>query len=293
MSVESHSDFRKPSRDIATDVNTQEVFAIRLRIQIQQKKAVRCLKTFSRKETLRGHEKEAHSSSQLKKNHQCSKCGKRFLRKFNLTRHNKICGKKILSLKRTLTVKNKKALIRCLETEGLQNAINEAAKKFKIDRKRVMTIYGNKNEILSSKTRKSRGEGRGRKLDDWWQTLSPHVLSKFRKYREEYNLQVTSKHLLICAQEACIENGIDLQKMAEERGITKDLPKALMSRVYRFIKKNRITKRKINRANHVDEKEIGKRCASYIKNHRRLRDSLNISKLPWSALMRSEFSSPI
>ena len=140
-----------------------------------------------------------------------------------------------------------------------------------------MTIYRNKNEILSTKTRKSRGEGGGRKLDDWWQTISPHVLSKFRKYREEYNLQVTSKHLLIWAQEACIENGIDLQKMAEERDI-KDLPKALMSRVYRFIKENRITKRKINRANPVDEKEIGKRCASYIRNHRRLRDSLNISK---------------
>ena len=88
---------------------------------------------------------------------------------------------------------------------------------------------------------------------------------------------ITPGHLLIWTQEACTEKGIDLTRISEENGITK-LDKALTCRIYRFIKRNRISRSKINRANHVDKKEIGHRSARCIRNHRRLREGLNIEK---------------
>ena len=174
-----------------------------------------------------------------------------------------------------MSVKNKKALIRILESENfMEESINRAASKFKISSRQVKNVYKDRALLAVTKSGKRRQEGGGRKLDDWWEQISPHVEEIFIKYRQEYNLQVTTKHL-IWAQEACILKGIDLKRIAQKKGI-KNLKAALMSRIYRFTKRSRITKRKINRANHVNEEEIGHRCARYMRNNRRLRDSLNI-----------------
>ena len=129
--------------------------------------------------------------------------------------------------------------------------------------------------LNETKSQKRRREGGGRKMDVCWDKISAHIEEAFQKYRQVYNLQVTTKHFLIWAQETCIANEIDLKKLGEETGI-RDIKKALMTRIYRFMKKKKITKRKINRANHIDEKEIGLRCAKYIRHHWRLRDGLHI-----------------
>ena len=101
---------------------------------------------------------------------------------------------------------------RFLDLQFSKSSIKEASEKFKIDRFRVLQIYKHRNELKETRSQKRRTKGGGRKLDDWWKSITQHIKNSFKKYREEYNLQVTPRHLLIWAQEACIEKGIDLKE---------------------------------------------------------------------------------
>ena len=183
---------------------------------------------FSRKGALRRHESEVHTD--VNEQHNCTNCRKAFLREGNLKRHSQFCNasKKTSSGRRSLSVKNKKALIRILESENFtEESIDRAASKFKISSRQVQKVYKDRALLAVTKSGKRRREGGGRKLDDWWEQISPHVEETFRKYRQEYNLQVTTKHRHIWAQEACILKEIYLKRIAQEKGV-KNLKAALM-----------------------------------------------------------------
>ena len=127
-----------------------------------------CSKKFPRQYALRRHESEVHTEGN--KQHKCTNCGKEFLREGNLKRHSQFCNssKKTSSGRRSLSVKNKKALICILESENfMEESINRATSKFKISNRQVKNVYKDRVLLAVMKSGKHRQAVGGRKLDDW------------------------------------------------------------------------------------------------------------------------------
>lgn len=96
-----------------------------------------------------------------------------------------------------------------------------------------------------AKKRLFREEGGGRKLDNWWQEVEPHLLRRFKTYRDAGSVVLRS-HIVGWVIEICHQIGIDLAKLRKERQ-WKNFRGNLKLRVRRFCKRKDIKMKRASR----------------------------------------------
>ena len=107
---------------------------------------------------------------------------------------------------------------------------------------------------LSAEKGTFRAKGAGRKFDEWWTQLEPHLLKKFEEHRAA-GAVVLRSHLFVWAIGICRDLEIDLNKLKLERE-WKDFRANLRKRIIAFCKRNKIKMKRASRQVYKDPKVI-------------------------------------